>query len=146
MSIFSHRPYSIRRFTVDIGIGQAIPFSEVRLGDMIVSVLEYRDGSSPSPFPEKIPGKPAFGNIILRRNFRGSLELYEWWKEAALGTANSRRNITISLLNDDATSVVATWKVRNAFPIKIEGPHLKANGNEVAIETIELACESIELE
>jgi phage tail-like protein len=146
MSIFSHRPYSTRRFTVDLGTGQATPFSEVRLGDMIVGVLEYRDGSNPSPFVEKIPGKPAFGNIILKRNYRGSPELYEWWKEAALGTTNSRRNITISLLNDDATSVVTTWKVKNAFPIKIEGPHLKANGNEVAIETIELACESIEIE
>jgi len=146
MSIFSQRPYCTRRFTVDLGTGQATPFAEVILPDLIIDVVEYRDGSNPSPFVEKLPGRPRFGNIILKRNYRGSLELYQWWKEASLGNANSRRNITISLLNDDGTSIVTAWKVRNAFPVKLEGPHLNARGNEVAIETLELACEGIEVE
>jgi phage tail-like protein len=38
------------------------------------------------------------------------------------------------------------WKVRNAWPCKISGPHLKADGSEVAMETIELAHEGLEIE
>lgn len=146
MSIFSHRPYSCRRFTVDLGTGQPTPFAELILPDLIIEALEYRYGANPSPFVEKMPGRPKFGNIILKRNYRGSLELYQWWKETSLGGANSRRDITISLLNDDGTNVVTTWKIKNAFPVKLEGPELNAKGNEVAIETLELACEGIEIE
>ena len=34
------------------------------------------------------------------------------------------------------------WKIMNAFPVKVEGPQLKASGNEVAIESIEVAHEA----
>jgi phage tail-like protein len=36
-----------------------------------------------------------------------------------------------------------TWKANNCFPVKMEGPGLKATGNEVAIETLELAHEGL---
>ena len=38
------------------------------------------------------------------------------------------------------------WKVMRAFPVKVEGPQLKAAGNEVAIESIELTHEGLELQ
>jgi len=36
-----------------------------------------------------------------------------------------------------------TWTLNNAWPTKIQGTDLKADGNEAAIETIELAFETI---
>jgi phage tail-like protein len=39
-----------------------------------------------------------------------------------------------------------TWKVKEAWPVKIEGPGLKATGTDVAIESVEFACEGIEIE
>jgi phage tail-like protein len=41
---------------------------------------------------------------------------------------------------------VTRWNFKNAWPCKYEGPKLNAKGNEVAIETLELACEWIERE
>ncbi len=38
-----------------------------------------------------------------------------------------------------------TWKATNCFPVKMEGPSLKATGNEVAIETLELAHEGLSM-
>ena len=35
------------------------------------------------------------------------------------------------------------WPVRNAFPPKITSPDLKASGNEVAIESMEIAHEGL---
>ena len=35
---------------------------------------------------------------------------------------------------------------RNAWPVKIEGPSLNASANEVAIESLELAHEGLEIE
>jgi phage tail-like protein len=51
----------------------------------------------------------------------------------------------ISLLNENHDPVMV-WKVHNAFPVKCEGPQLKASTNEVAIESIEVAHEGLELQ
>jgi len=41
---------------------------------------------------------------------------------------------------------VAAWKFSNGFPVKWEGPDLDASGNEVAIETIEIAHEGLSID
>jgi phage tail-like protein len=41
---------------------------------------------------------------------------------------------------------VARWLVRRAWPQKWVGPDLRGLGNEVAIETLELAHEGVELD
>jgi len=38
---------------------------------------------------------------------------------------------------------VVVWKVKNAWPIKVQSTDLKADGNEVAIESIELVHEGL---
>ena len=40
---------------------------------------------------------------------------------------------------------VAVWTVANAHPLKVEAPDLNATGNEVAIESLELTHEGIQL-
>lgn len=38
------------------------------------------------------------------------------------------------------------WNAKNAWAMKVEGPGLKASGNEVAIETLVLAHEGLTIE
>ena len=38
------------------------------------------------------------------------------------------------------------WKLKRAWPSKLEGPGLKGSGNEIAIESMELIHEGIEIE
>ena len=38
------------------------------------------------------------------------------------------------------------WKVKNAWPTKVTSTDLKADGNEMAIETIELAHEGLTMQ
>ncbi len=56
-----------------------------------------------------------------------------------------RRYITISLLNEEHEPVV-TWKVKNAWPTKVQSTDLKADGNEVAIESMELVHEGLSIQ
>jgi len=67
-----------------------------------------------------------------------------WLSTVKLNTVE-RRDLVVSLLNEEHAPVM-TWKVHNAFPVKVEGPQLKASGNEVAIESIELAHEGLEVQ
>lgn len=128
-------------FQVEWG-GASIGFTEVSGLDVQTDPIEYRDGASPEYVKTKMPGMQKFSNITLKRGtFKGDNEFYTWWNTVALNTIE-RRNVTISLLNENHEPVVI-WKVKNAWPIKVQSTDLKADGNEVAIESIELVHEGL---
>jgi phage tail-like protein len=81
---------------------------------------------------------------MTRGVFKADNEFAKWISTVKLNTVE-RRDLTISLLNEEHAPVMV-WKVHNAFPVKCEGPQLKASGNEVAIESIELAHEGLEIQ
>ena len=56
-----------------------------------------------------------------------------------------RRSGTIALL-DESGNLVLRWRFVEGWPAKWEGPALDATANEVAIETLEIAHEGLELE
>ena len=91
----------------------------------------------------KFPGLQKFSNLTMKRGIvADNNEFYAWWKET-IDLANvPRRNITIKLLNEKQEPVMV-WKAVKAWPVKVEGPGLKATGNEVAIESIEVAHEGL---
>jgi len=74
----------------------------------------------------------------------GDNEFFEWLNTIQMNKVE-RRDIMISLLNENHEPVVV-WKVKNAFPVKIEGPELKAESNEVAIESMEIAHEGLSIQ
>lgn len=135
--------YPLPKFHFQVEWGGAnIGFTEVSGLDVESEVIEYRDGASPEYVKTKMPGMQKFGNITLKRGtFQGDNDFYNWWNTVALNTIE-RRDVTISLLNENHEPVVV-WKVKNAWPSKVQSTDLKADGNEVAIESIELAHEGL---
>lgn len=137
-------PLPIFHFQVNWG-GARIGFSEVAGLDMQVEVIEYREGSSPVYSKQKMPGIQKYSNITLKRGiFQGDNDFFNWLKTVSLNTIE-RRDLTISLMNENHEPVM-TWKVRNAWPVKVQSSDLKADANEVAIESIELAHEGLTIE
>lgn len=125
--------------------GTRIGFSEVTGLTQENQAIEYREGSFPEHSSIKMPGLRKFHNITLKRGVvKSDHDFFKWLSTAKLNTVE-RRDIIISVLNDNYEPVM-TWKARNAFPVKVVGPQLKATGNEVAIESIELTHEGLELQ
>ncbi len=128
-------------FQVDWG-GTKIGFSEVSGLDVETEIVEYREGSSPEYSKLKMPGMQKFSNITLKRGtFKSDNEYYSWWNTVKLNTIE-RRDVTISLLNEEHEPVIS-WKIKSAWPTKIQSSELKADSNEVAIESMELAHEGL---
>lgn len=131
-------------FQVEWG-GSSVAFTEVSGLDVETEVIEYRSGNAPVYTKQKIPGMQKFGNITLKRGvFPADNEFFDWWNTVALNTVE-RRDVTISLLNEQHEPVMV-WKVRDAWPAKVAGTDLKSDGNEIAVETIELAHEGLTVE
>jgi phage tail-like protein len=137
-------PLPVFHFQVQWG-GTRIGFSEVAGLTIENQLIEYRDGMSPEYSSVKMPGIPKFTNITLKRGILPKdNDFYKWLNKTKLNMAE-KRDLTISLLNENHEPVI-TWKAVRAFPVKLEGPGLKAAGNEVAVESIELAHEGLTIE
>ena len=131
-------------FQVEWG-GTKIGFTEVSGLDVETEVVEYREGASKEYSKIKMPGMQKYSNITLKRGtFATDNEYYDWWNTVKLNKIE-RRDITISLLNEEHEPVV-TWKVKNAWPSKVQSTDLKADGNEVAIETLEIVHEGLTIQ
>jgi phage tail-like protein len=133
-------------FQVEWG-GSRLGFTEVSGLEVETEMIEYRDGASPEYNKRRIPGLRKYANITLKRGtFANDNEFYDWWKKTALfeNLDDQRRDLTISLLNE-AHEAVIVWTVKQAWPVKMTSTDLKADANEVAIETLELAHEGLEV-
>jgi phage tail-like protein len=123
------------------GIIQA-GFSEVRIPDISADPIEYREGNE-IPTVRKIPGLK-HGNVVLKSGItKNSIDLYDWFKQVEDGNFKAaRRNISI-ILFDEQGSEVTRWEFREAWLVKYDSPDFNSKGNEVAIETFEIAHEEI---
>lgn len=134
-------PLPAFHFQVDWG-GSKLGFSEVSGLNIEQQIIEYRDGLSPEYSTIKMPGIKKYGNITLKRGIiKKDNEFYDWLNTTKMNVVE-RRDMTIKLLDEEHNPVVV-WTVKNAWPTKIDAPSLKADGNEVAIESIEIANEGI---
>ncbi|MFI9550371.1 phage tail protein [Nonomuraea endophytica] len=142
-------PLTSLHFEVSWGDTQATSsFSEVSGLTMEADAIDYRGGADVALSVMKIPGLRKFGNVTLKRGIvvgesGGGVGLFEWFNSIKAGTV-TRRVVTVSLLNE-ARAHAMTWKLRDAWPVKIEGPGLNATGNEIAIETLEFTHEGVEV-
>ena len=131
-------------FQVEWG-GTRIGFTDVSGLDITNEVIEYRDGASKEYSKIKMPGQRKFSNLVLKRGtFKSDNEFYNWFNTINMDKVE-RRDITISLL-DETHAPVIVWKVKNAWPTKVTSTDLKADGNEVAIEQLDLAHEGLTIQ
>lgn len=122
-----------------------IAFKEVSGLDIEAQVIEYRHGNSPEFSTIKMPGIKKSSNISLKKGvFKGDNKFFDWFTEIKLNTIK-RRSVTISLL-DEGGNPTMVWKVANAWPTKVTGVSLKSDGNEAAVESLDLAHEGLTIE
>ena len=134
-------PFLNFNFLVEIdGIARAA-FHEVSGFDSTIDVIEHREGGD-NTTPRKLPGMTKHSNIVLKWGMSIDTQLYQWHREIVRGNVQ-RKNGSIVLL-DRRGQEVARWNFFAAWPSKWDGPDLSAEGNDVAIETLELAHEGVE--
>jgi phage tail-like protein len=137
-------PLPTFHFSVEWG-GTRVGFSEVTGLTQENQVIEYRDGSFPEFSSVKMPGLRKFNNLVFKRGvIKADNDFFKWLSTIKLNTVE-RRDLVVNLLNENHEPVMS-WKVQRAVPVKLEGPQLKASANEVAIESIELAHEGLEVQ
>ena len=117
-------------------------FQEVSGLESEGQVIEYRAGNSPIFAPIKMPGLQNVGNVTMKKGiFVTDDALWTWFSSIAMNTI-ARSTIVVNLL-DETGEPRMSWTLNNAFPTKLTGTDLKSDGNEVAVESIEIAYETM---
>jgi phage tail-like protein len=149
-------PYAAFNFVVTLDGAEIAGFMEVSGLDGENAIIEYREGHDQTgnggAFVRKLPGLERYPNVMLRRGITGDLTLWNLRKairDAAsgpeLGAVGSATPSLKVELQDEKHTTVQSWTLHNAWISKLSGPSLNAKANEIAIESVEMVCERIEL-
>jgi phage tail-like protein len=141
------KTYPLPKFSFQVSWGKArMGFTEVSGLDFETEVIEYREGTSLKYNKSKQPGLTKYSNVTLKRGtFLGDFDYYEWWKQTYYFqevNAKYRTNVLIQLMDEQHNPIIS-WSLANAWPTKIQSTDLKADANEVAIESMELVHEGL---
>lgn len=136
-------PFASFNFLVEIDGVTKAGFSEVSGLSMTTDVIEYRNGNEDIT-PRKLPGLKKFANITLKRGFTKDGGLFKW-RKTVLDGKTERHTGSITLL-DESRKAALRWNFVQAWPSKLDGPSFNAKNNEVAIETLEIVVEGLEVE
>jgi phage tail-like protein len=158
MATARKNPYAAFNFVVTLEGVEIAAFMEVSGLDEENAVIEYREGHDQTgnggAFVRKLPGLERYPNVVLRRGITGDLMLWRIRQGIRDADADSPEFATtigsvppiLKIdLQDEKHDTVQSWTLHNAWISKLSGPSLNAKANEIAIESVEVVCERIEL-
>lgn len=131
------------RVTID---GAQMSFQEVSGLDHEADVIEYRHGDSEVFQTMKFLGMTKTTNLVLKKGIFESddrlIEIFTGVYDKSYAAGEGRMDILVELLDEEGNTIMA-WNIQKAVPVKLTGPSLKSDGNEVAIESVEFVHEGI---
>jgi phage tail-like protein len=136
-------PYGQFNFLIEIDGVVKGGFSEASGLTTDTNIIEYREGAEQQGTTRKLPGLMKYNNIVLKRGWTRDKSLWAWRKKVIDG--KTQRNSGSIVLLDEARNEALRWNFREGWPSKWEGPALNAKTSEVAVETLEIAHEGLEL-
>ena len=121
-------------------------FREVSLGKSDTEIIGYKSVDAQGiPYERRVPGINKTGNITLVRGIDENKILWDWRQKVidkGVEDPSTRCDATITL-HDHQGGTIAAFNVKQAWPASIDYGTMNANGNEIAVEKIELAHEGI---
>jgi phage tail-like protein len=130
-------PYLGFNFLVEIEGLVAGGFREVTGLQAEVEVCDYREGGR-NGYIHRLAGPARYpANLVLKHGMTDDRSLWQWHLDVRRGIIQ-RRNVSIIML-DSSRSAVQQWHLERAYPVRWVGPDLRADANEVAMESLEFA-------
>ena len=147
-------PFTTFNFRVQLNVpGLANPLCDAEFAEcdgleMTMEPKTVREGGNNTKQIHLV-GPVSYGNLTLKRGMTSSLDLWQWF---AMSSGSEGRGTTASgviLMGDSAKgaqSAKVRFKLFDCLPVKIKAPALNAKEGILAIEEMQIAYGSFEIE
>ena len=136
-------PFPLLKFQFRVTIdSKQFEFQEITGLASDLEGVKTKGGNSVVYSTIKMPGIKRYGNVTMKKGIAPNTKIIADYLNQKSGSPAKKTNITIDLLDENG-KVSMTWILINAFPVKITTTDVKAKGNEIAIESIEVVHEGI---
>jgi phage tail-like protein len=115
-------------------------FQEVEGLAVSIDAVEYRVGNEKTSGVRTFPGLRRYSKVTLKRGLLTDTRLWDWID----ADPPDKRTVVITLLDEQRVPQVR-FVLRQAWPCKWTGPDLNATASDVAIESVELTHEGLEV-
>lgn len=107
-----------------------------------VDVVAFADGAVGETLVRKRPGRLNYSNIVLRRGYVNSTQLWDWFKKVLDGRVERKAGSVIVL--DDTAQEIFRYNFFEAWPCRWKSLELHTDEPGSLVEEIEIAVEKIE--
>jgi phage tail-like protein len=143
-------PLPVYNYRVEIA-GETVAFTEVSGLSIAYEHTVYKEspvaGGAPGPRILLMPAQPTVTTLTLKKGLvrKTSIKvLYDWIKTVQINQIE-KKDIFVRLCDEKGAAVIS-WKIGNAFPVKLDAPTFDAKSNDAAIESMELKADYITIE
>jgi len=91
----------------------------------------------------KIPGRLKWENITLKRGITDNMDIWDWRKQVEDGDVEAARSNGSIVMFDQNLTEMARWNFESGWPVKVSGPSVKSDSNEIGIEELAIAHEGL---
>lgn len=137
-------PFRSFNFRIEIDGIPVAAFSEVSGLTADGDAVDYREGTDPVNSVRKLVGLRKYTPLQMKRGYVSDDTFWRWYQRIANGEPD-RRSGSVVLMNEQHKDVLR-WNFENAWINKLEGPGMKAVGNDIAVESLELCHEGLMVE
>ena len=125
------------RFGVEIQGVVAGWFTECSELTLEREVTPYQEGGV-NDYVHQLPNQVTYSRITLKRGMADNV-LWDWFRKGLYDGQVELHHVSIVLYNRDRAEA-KRWNLVDAYPVKWTGPDLKADSDNIAIETLEIGC------
>jgi phage tail-like protein len=126
----SHFEVTIPSLEIQVGY-----FTQVQGLSAQVDVMEYPEGGR-NDYVHKLPTRIKHTNLTLKRGLTTEGALLAWLKKTVVNAEPAEMSLSLC---DYEGKAVQSWSFAGAYPVKWSGPDANAGGNEMMVETLEIA-------
>ena len=91
----------------------------------------------------KVPGRMKWENVVLKRGITQNMDIWDWRKKVEDGNVKDARMNGSVIMFDSTLKEVARWNFENAWPVKVTGPKVKSDDNEIGVEELTIVHEGM---
>ena len=92
----------------------------------------------------KIPGRPKYTEVVLKRGMTANQDLYKWFKEITDHASTPTYKTASIVLYDENYVEVARFNLDKCWPSKLSGSDLSSGSDDVMVEELTLQHQLLE--